>query len=68
MLFLPAKQETSKPWGASSRYYCGTWTLPTVPVPTVPQYRTYSDYAMIVENKGLQCVYSKGGHGNGIGD
>ena len=21
-----------------------------------------------VENKGLQCVYSRGGHGNGIGD
>ena len=23
---------------------------------------------ILVENMGLQCVYSKGGHGNGIGD
>ena len=28
----------------------------------------YSDCAMILENMGLQCVYSQGGHGNGIGD
>ena len=39
-------------------------TLHYLTLPYLPQYTV----SQLVENKGLQCVYSQGGHGNGIGD